>query len=56
MHNKRRIVHVLLLVGVLLAFSGVIAHLSSSTILVAEEAPQPALENCGDCERGADYS
>ena len=45
MHNKRRIVHVLLLVGVLLAFSGVIAHLSSSTILVAEEAPQPALEN-----------
>ncbi len=45
MLNKRRIVTVVLLVGVLLAFSSVIGHLSSSTIMVAEEAPQPAAEN-----------
>ena len=43
MLNKRRIVTVVLLVGVLLAFSSVIGHLSSSTIVVTKN--QPAAEN-----------
>lgn len=45
MQNRRRIISVLLLVGVLLVFSGVIAHLSSTTRLIAEEAPQVPPEN-----------
>lgn len=45
MQNRKRIVSVLLLVGVLLVFSGVIAHLSSTTTLIAEEAPQIQIES-----------
>ena len=40
MQQRKRIVSVLLLVGVLLVFSGVIAHLSPTTVLGAEEAPR----------------
>ncbi|MCK9525183.1 MAG: trypsin-like peptidase domain-containing protein [Limnochordia bacterium] len=39
MQNRKRIVSVLLLVGVLLVFSGVIAHRLPAATLVAEEAP-----------------
>lgn len=45
MQSQKRIVKVLALVGVLLVFSGVVAHLSSTTTLIAEEAPQVAMEN-----------
>ncbi|HBN95441.1 MAG TPA: hypothetical protein DDZ66_04010, partial [Firmicutes bacterium] len=45
MQNRKRIVSILLLAGVLLVFSGVIAHLSSTTILVAEEAPREEIEH-----------
>src|SRR5690554_3461010 len=41
MQFKKRIVGISVLVIVLMAFSGVIAHLSSNTTLEAEQAPQP---------------
>ncbi|HKM42673.1 MAG TPA: trypsin-like peptidase domain-containing protein [Limnochordia bacterium] len=40
MQNRKRIVSVLVFAGVLLVLSGVIAHLSPTAILVAEEAPR----------------
>ncbi len=44
MQTKKRIVSVLLVVGVLLVFSGVISHLSPTTTLIAEQAPPESLE------------
>lgn len=45
MQTQKRVIFVLSLVVVLLAFSGVIAHLSTSTTLGAQEAPQLEPEN-----------
>lgn len=45
MQRQKQIISVVLIVGVLLVFSGVIGHLLSPTALRAEEAPKPEMEN-----------
>lgn len=45
MQKRKRIVSVSILVALLLVFSGVIAHLSSSTVSVAETVPQEQSDN-----------
>ena len=48
MQNRKRIVVVMLIVGVLLAFSGAIAHLLPATTLIARRGSSRTYRNCGE--------